>query len=610
MRLYFWGTILFLSFLACSQMPVKKEDVPYSESAQRELEILQKRQSHESLEQFIDSLKKFSEQYSGTRQAEEAKFLLAQEFYRQNRFLEAYPVLEAIDRDVFPESSHQKFFYLYALTSDRLNLPLESIGWHIELKHILKTQELIQKNHQVIQDMIKTKLKKEELLSLISKTGDQYPSEYAYFRLGKIFYEEGNYESSREYLDKALELMTTELEKEEVRNLITQITKIYPVQKRVIGCILPLSGKYASFGQKSLRGIQHAFDFFSSGGNGKSFELAIYDSQGSSMEAVKGVQTLLEDYGVIAIIGPLLSQSSYEAAQRAQQLRVPMINLSQHSTITELGEYIYRLSMTRRNQVDAIIDFSCNQKGFKKYALLYPEDNYGIEFANLFWDRVEECGGTLEGIEVYASGQSDFNQEVKKLTGLHQPKARKDEYELMETQLKVQLGKEEIPESLVKLKPQIDFEALFIPDYAKTVSQVAPMMAYYDIKGVSLLGTQGWNSQELIDRGKEHVEGTLFVDGFFDKSSDPQVQEFVQGFVQTFGEMPQIWEAQANDAADLLLSLLEREEVETREDLKKELLALSEIIGVTGQSTFSDTHDVKKKLFLLTVQNGTIVSVQ
>lgn len=603
--------LIILSFVvSCAQAPVKKDqDLSDSETAKRELEIIQKRHQFENAIQYIQSLQTFIGQYSGTFEAEQAKFLLAEEFYKQNNYSDSYRTLNDIDQEDFPESSKQKLFNLFASNADRLNFPLEAVQWNVELYRILQDEDMMQKTHDEVQKSIDSKLTKEQLQVLIDKYKDSYPSQYVYFRLGKLFYEEGNLEESQEYLDKALELTKEESEKKTIQDFISAITKTYSVKRNVIGCILPLSGKYASFGLKSLKGIQQAFQFFSS--EGKPYELAIYDSQGNPQEAAKGVEVLLEEHGVMGIIGPLLSQSSYEAAVRAQQLRVPLVNLSQHSTITDLGEYVYRLAMTRKNQVDALIQYACRKKGLKKFVLLYPEDNYGIEFANQFWDQVEECGGSIEGVEAYFPNQSDFNEEIRKLVGTHQPKARKEEYELQEAQLKIQLGKEEIPQSLVKLKPQVDFDALFIPDYAKTVTQIVPMMAYYDISGVTLLGTQGWNSKDLIERGGEYVEGVIFVDGFSQDSDSPQIKEFVQNFVSTFGYSPQIWEAQANDATNLLLALLDRPEVQTREDLKKELLALSEISGVTGSATFSsDNHDINKKLFLFTVKNRQIIPLE
>lgn len=385
--------------------------------------------------------------------------------------------------------------------------------------------------------------------------------------------------------------------------------KVMPVRKEVVGCILPLSGKYAKFGQRSLKGIQLAFAFFSKQEKAP-YELAIYDSRGIPEEAERGVEKLLERHQAIAILGPLLTASSEKAARRAEQLGIPLVNLSQHPTITERGEYIFRFAMTREHQVNALVRYACGDKGLKKFSVLYPDDNYGIEFANLFWDKIEECGGTIEGIETYLPGQSDFNQEIKRLVGLDQPKARRDEYKIYEEKAKIDLNKEEVREIDVKLPPQIDFEALFIPDYAKSIGQIAPALAYYDVENVLLLGTEGWNSNDLIERGGEYIEGAVFVDGFSRASDFPETKRFINLFERTFHEFPATWEAQAYDAAKLLLTVLSDEEVETRESLKEKLSGLSSYSGATKEATFLSNRDVDKELFLLTVQKGEILPLE
>ncbi|MBK7845679.1 MAG: hypothetical protein IPJ71_18745 [Bdellovibrionales bacterium] len=59
----------------------------------------------------------------------------------------------------------------------------------------------------------------------------------------------------------------------------------------------------------------------------------------------------------------------------------------------------------------------------------------------------------------------------------------------------------------------IDFEALFIPDGVRSVSQIAPMLAYQEVKGIKLLGTNLWNTPELAEKGEKFAEGAIFFDG-------------------------------------------------------------------------------------------------
>jgi len=627
------GLIGLLLSVGCASKQVRFDsgDAAYEENARRHLSELQKNHPQGDLT-YIQALKTFIQKYEDSGSAWQAKFLLAQGYYKQDLLSEAYKILNDMLAAELPTRLKVKTLYLLALNAKKLELTYEATRWHIQLLPLLKSRTLFAKIKAEVLEAIETELEKEHLEALLSEEREGFPLAELHFRMGRVLYDEAELSSAESHFNQALELTTDIHEKEKIQDFIVQMNKTYLTQKHIIGAVLPLTGKYEEYGLKSLRAIQYALDFFKeepeTGPEEEAplgevpaeastedilgtpdFELAIYDSQGDPERAALGVETLLEKYGVIAIIGPLLSSASDQAAIRAQQLQVPLMNLSQHPTITEIGDYIYRISMTKDQQTDALVKYACEIRKLKKYAILYPEDSYGIEFSNQFWTKIEACGGEVIGIETYKPRQSSFNDEIKKLVGLYYPKSRKYEYRLIESQLKMEQNRDEIREKEVKLKPIIDFEAIFIPDYARTIGQIAPALAYYDIENVMMLGTQGWNSKDLIRRGTEYVQDAVFVDGFFADHKSDEVQSFVNGFEETFSERPQIWEAQAFDAAQLLLTLLAKEDVQSRIQLKNELVSLSEVTGVTGRMDFSNQSDVKKDLFLLTVKNNAIVAL-
>lgn len=597
-----------LSACAAQQRQVRRDGVlmPVEQAADLEFQDLQKKyvSDPDSVEN-IAALKRFISAYEETAAEDRARFVLSQALYRKNLLSESYEIARHIDTQSFSESDASKLFHFLALNASKNEYFADAVQWNVELIKTVSSESMRHEIWQQNQRWIITKLTKQDVQNLLERYAQSYPAGLLHFQYGKMLLQEGDKGSAKGAFERALTFTSDTREKEHIQAYISQTGTEYTTQKNVVGAILPLSGKYASFGERSLRGIQMGFSFFNGEGE-VNYELAIYDSQGNADVAAQGVHDLLERRGVVAIIGPLLSGSSEEAARRAQQLDVPMVNLSQHKTITEIGDAIFRLAMTKKNQVDVLTKFACEEKGFKKFAILYPEDAYGIEFANLFWTNIDACGGEIIGIESYASNQNSFNMEIKKLVGLHQMKARKEEYRMFEEQAKIELDRDEVTESQVKMPPQIDFDVLFVPDYAKTIGQVAPTLAYYDIENVMLLGTEGWHSEKLIERGQEHVEGAVFVDGFFDKSEDDQVRAFVHEFEKAFEESPHVWEAQAFDATRFVLAALEQNEIENREDLKERLSEIRELSGVTGTIRFTDNRDVEKDLFLLTVRRGKI----
>jgi len=182
-----------------------------------------------------------------------------------------------------------------------------------------------------------------------------------------------------------------------------------------------------------------------------------------------------------------------------------------------------------------------------------------------------------------------------------------------------------------KLAPVVDFDAMFIPDFAGNVRLIAPALAVEDVvtqtclpeevakirkttgrpdlQPVQLLGANGWNDPSLFDMSPggpgRHVRCAILVDGFFAGSSRPETKRFVEAFAKKYpGQAPTILEASAHDAARMVRQVMETR-VQTREALRDGLARLRGFKGATGDITVGTDRTPEKELFFLTVdQNG------
>ena len=159
-------------------------------------------------------------------------------------------------------------------------------------------------------------------------------------------------------------------------------------------------------------------------------------------------------------------------------------------------------------------------------------------------------------------------------------------------------------------KPAPDFEALFIPDSYDRVAMIVPQLAYYDLTGIRLLGTSGWDSPELLKTDPKHLEGAVFVDGFFADSFRPEANDFIENFYMAYDREPDTMEALVYDAADMAVRVLVENRGGTRDAFRKGLLQLNRYPGVTGRTSFPPTRDAEKDLFILMVKAGKIVHVK
>jgi len=363
--------------------------------------------------------------------------------------------------------------------------------------------------------------------------------------------------------------------------------------QRTVGIVLPLSGRYATFGELVHRGMDLALELHQGrAGNQISF---VYRDEGDDPEqSARAVSELAGGERVMAIAGPLTGAAAQAAARRAQELSVPLLTLSQRDGLPEVGDHVFRDSLTSHQQVQALVRYAMEGQQLTSFAVLNPENRMGKEMAELFIREVESRGGRITSRQSYAETLTDFRRQIKLLKG-EDPKAPDPE--------PARPGAE-LPQPV-----PLSFEALFIPDYADRISLIAPQLAFYGIERVALLGINGWNSPDLVRLAGRFVEGAVFVDGFFRYSPHPLVREFVERYSEKYGEEPSILEAQGYDAAGILLSLLDRAEIQTREDFRLALSRVRNYSGVTGVTSFTRLGDADKKLFLLQVQDGNIVQI-
>ncbi len=469
-----------------------------------------------------------------------------------------------------------------------------------QLAEPLERAEILVKMKEVI-----TCLKEPELISLLDIYRDEVPGGYLRLQLAKEYELEDRIEPAIKVLSDFISLFPHHDELETAMGLMEELKSRLLVDRFSIGCVLPLSGPYSTVGNRVLMGIELALNQFNAQPDVNPIQLLIKDSKGDPNEAVRAVESLALKEGAIAVIGPMITSES--AAIRAQALKVPIMTLTQKPDITKLGDYVFRNFLTPSLQVKAIVAYAVQELGIKKFAMLYPEESYGISFMNRFWDELILHGAEMVGVESYGPDQTDFADAIKKLVGLYYPRPEEPEKEdIVETIPLTDQPQEEKKEP----EPIIDFGAVFIPDTFEKIGLIAPQFPYYDVVNVLMLGTNLWHSDKLIQMARGYVQGAIVPEGFFLNSPSSMVQGFVKSFEEVFGVSPGFLEAQAHDAATILFQLVNSPQVNSRRTLKTALMKVKDFPGVTGLTSFGETGDVNKQIYLLKIKGRQFVQIR
>lgn len=400
----------------------------------------------------------------------------------------------------------------------------------------------------------------------------------------------------------------------EARELISLI-KQATFKKDAIGCLLPLSGKYAVFGQKALQGIQLAIRDLSEKYD-RNFRIVVKDTASDAAKAVDCVDELAKEQ-VMGIVGPLLAVES--AGQKAQELGIPMIALTQKGEFPLSGDYLFSNFITPEMQVQALGSYIFMELGLKRVAILYPDERYGRRYMELFWNVVDEFNGEVVGVESYDGSKTDFTDQIQKLTGEYYPvpaflRPKPPEPEADGTAGTGESEPGESPAAAAPPEPEdddvrIDFQALFIPDSPSRVNLILPQLAYNDARGMVLLGTNLWHHKKLISQTKGYNRNAVITDGYFGQSQNPATARFEAEFTALYGSSPGFLEAVSYDTAAILFEAGMDASVDSRETLRDALMGSRLFEGATGSTIFDKTGSPHKELFLITVKRNKFVEI-
>lgn len=431
------------------------------------------------------------------------------------------------------------------------------------------------------------------VFQIIQPIGNTLPLNDFLYQMGIKNLEWKKYEDAVIMLSAFIKKFPDDENVSHAKDLIKEINEKFTFKHNTLGCLLPLSGPYQAYGDKILKCIELALTQFNSH-HLDPIHLIVKDTESDADKAVQAVRELSEDR-VGAIIGPVAFHKP--AALEAQEKRIPIITLSQKENITDIGDYVFRNFITPKMQVETIVSYAINGLELNRFAVLYPDDRYGRFLMDLFKDETMDWGGEVVRAIPYNPDQTDFAEPIKKLA--------KPPTETTESTEEKEPGN-----NLEDDKPVIDFDALFIPDGPKTSGLIIPQLAYYDIVGIQLLGTNLWHSHRLIEMAQQFVQGAIMVDGFFPESQSEKVTNFVENFEETFDQKPGFIEAVSYDTAMMLFNLVSRNDIQSRNQLKDEILNLRSFQGVTGETSFDEDGNAQKKLYLLQIQGDKFVEIE
>lgn len=363
-----------------------------------------------------------------------------------------------------------------------------------------------------------------------------------------------------------------------VENFFFRVEKATKLDPSAIGIILPLSGPKKDFGTRAMLGIDSALRDGNESVEGASspFILHIGDSEGVGSVGAFRVRELINTKFVSVIIGGLFPAEALSEYLEAKRNGVFFISLSEIYLPKEQKDHLLlEIPGSVESQIARLFseDF-LNQFG-KKAAILYPQTENGEAYVNEFWRRAKDHGVEITGALGYDKAATDFRDPVRNLLGLKFARERQEEFDMLTDVYALERNKS--IRRIQTLRPQVDFDWIFVPSYPQEALQIIPSFSYFDAFNVKIVGGPSWRTQSL---SKESQRIPLM---FIGDEVQANVKEFTQSFYKRYQSAPKLIEMRAYDSMAITRKILSAREFSSRDELESYTRGLTKLTGLTGE---------------------------
>ena len=344
-----------------------------------------------------------------------------------------------------------------------------------------------------------------------------------------------------------------------------------------VGGLLEMTGGSASFGISSKNGIDLALKKINEKGvlGGKKLSLVVADTKSEASEATNGMQKLISQDKVAAIIGPNLSSAVIASGAINNGAKVVDITpMGTNPDITvdpgtkKTKEYNFRTCFIDPFQGTVMAAFATNDLKVKRAAVYIDNtSDYAKGLAQFFKENFEKNGGEVVIEEAYLQKDTDFKSTLTKIKAANP-----------------------------------DF--IYIPGYYQEVGLIVKQAREMGIN-VPMAGGDGWDSAKLPEiAGKAALENTFFSSLYSPDDDSALNKEFVAEYKKAYNTNPDVFAALAYDSAMLVAKAIEDAGSADTAKIAAAMAKISGFKGVSGEVTFNEQHNPVKSAVIIEHKDG------
>ncbi|MDO8914710.1 MAG: ABC transporter substrate-binding protein [Coriobacteriia bacterium] len=348
-----------------------------------------------------------------------------------------------------------------------------------------------------------------------------------------------------------------------------------PKEPVKIGAVLSLTGSYAGLGapEKNTLLMEVAAINAAGGVNGRQIELFIEDDATDPAKAQAAAVKLIEQYGVVALIGATGTGQTMGMRGDVDRAGVPQVSVAGGTVITaQFDPLVFQTPWSNSLVVPFTLE-RLKKDGVAKIALIADSGGFGKDGIDVIKKLAPDYGITVSSEQLFNAGDTDMTSQLTKIKGS-------------------------------------GAQAVVMWTAGKEAAIVASNMKQLGMT-VPLVGSHGNARREFITGAGPAAEGFTFAAGkvlspdqYGTGSPEYKVAtDFIDRYTKQYGSAPDTFAGHAYDAIHIIANALGTVDEVTPSKLRDAIEQTKGFVGVGGTFTFSPTdHNGMKATDLVTYE--------
>jgi branched-chain amino acid transport system substrate-binding protein len=188
-----------------------------------------------------------------------------------------------------------------------------------------------------------------------------------------------------------------------------------------VGAVFAVTGFNSPLGTPEKQTVELLVDQINARGgiNGHPLEVVTYDTTSDTTECVKLVKRLIEQDGVVAIIGPSSTGESLALVDTVTKAQIPLISCAASAQIVQPvneRKWVFKTPQSDILAVKEIIKY-LNSKSINKVALICDSAGFGSTGHDALVAALPGAGFTIVADEKFGTSDTDMTTQLTKING-------------------------------------------------------------------------------------------------------------------------------------------------------------------------------------------------